>query len=105
LSATTAGSESVVGCRLTKRLLYVISRLMPSWNHGGDQPAVAGEEPASASPNLANGEIVVTLTDTSDLNTVHDLCQLIADACLDGDDDIDFTRDPTEANTRLEDLR
>jgi hypothetical protein len=53
---------------------------------------------------LHNGEIVVTLTDTCGLNTVHDLCQLIADACLNGDDDIDFTRNPTEANARLENL-
>ena len=50
---------------------------------------------------LPNGEIIVTLTDTCRLNTVHDLCHLIANACLDGDDDVDFTRDPTEADTRL----
>jgi hypothetical protein len=50
---------------------------------------------------LPNGEIIVTLTETCGLNTVHDLCHLITDACLDSDDDIDFTRDPTEADTRL----
>jgi hypothetical protein len=50
---------------------------------------------------LPNGEIIVTLADTCDLNTVHDLSYLIADACLSDDDDIDFTRDPTEADTRL----
>jgi hypothetical protein len=50
---------------------------------------------------LPNGEIIVTLTDTCSLNTVHDLCHLISNACLDGDDDIDFTRDPAEAHTRL----
>jgi hypothetical protein len=51
---------------------------------------------------LANGEIIVTLTEACGLNTVHDLCGLVADACLNGDDTIDFTRDPTEANGRLD---
>jgi hypothetical protein len=50
---------------------------------------------------LPNGETIVTLTETCGLNTVHDLCQLITDACLNGNEDIDFTRDPTEADTRL----
>ena len=50
---------------------------------------------------LPSGETIVTLTDTCDLDTVHSACQLIIDACLTGDRDIDFTRDPTEADTRL----
>lgn len=50
---------------------------------------------------LPSGETVVTLTETCNLATVHDLCHLIAQACLAGDEDINFTRDPTEADTRL----
>jgi len=66
------------------------------------QPTNVHDEVGFRVTYLPNGEIIVTLTGTCGLNTVHDLCHLIVDACLDGDDDIDFTRDPTEANTRLQ---
>lgn len=50
---------------------------------------------------LANGEIIVTLTPDFDLAGVYDLCEAITKECLDGGEDIDFTRDPTEADTRV----
>lgn len=68
---------------------------------GPVQPADRHHDVGFTVTYLPNGEIVVTLTAGCDLNTVHDLCQLISDACLDGDEEITFTRDQTEAVTRI----
>lgn len=64
------------------------------------EPASDHDEVGFRVTYLPNGEIIVTLTDTCCLSTVHDLCELISESCLDGKDDIDFTRDPVEAENR-----
>lgn len=67
----------------------------------GREPADDHDEVGFRVTYLPNGEIIVTLTDACDLDDVHSVGKLITDACLDGDPDIDFTRDPAEADTRL----
>lgn len=51
---------------------------------------------------VPDGTCIVAADRYTDLDCIHDACQTITEACLNGNEEVEFTRDPHLAQARIE---